>query len=378
MKLRDKDTDVELIARYVAGECSDRERAEVEALVAVDDEKSRVLRDIRALYDRPDRANGKIDIDTAWEELDRRLKARSNVSSARMIRLDGASAHERRSAYDRSPVPANLDGRGRRWKNARRRHVAGIAAVMLAVVVAAVMAGRLTVSVDETPSEAQQRVYATEKGQRMQVRLSDGSQIRLNVDSRLTIPATFGEGRREVRLEGEGYFEVARDKTIPFGISAGDARVEVLGTSFNVRSYPAETVTQVVVADGSVAVQPASGGTVDTVLLAGGEMASLTGEGHLAVLRDVDLERYLAWTEGRLVFVNAPLEVVAAQLEAWYDLEIDVPRYGVSPTFNGSFEDEPLSEILKTVAATLGLEFRRDKRHVTFYTVRPDDGHASK
>lgn len=369
MKLRNKDADTALLARYVAGECCKRGRAEVEALVAVDDEKSRLLKEIQRLFEQPPGTEPEIDIDAAWNEMDRRLKSTRSVPSARVFRLRSSTLYEDRQAEDRARREVN--DRSRQRKVAYRRDMVRIAVVLFAVVIGAVVAGRYSTTVEKPPSNVKERVYATAKGQRMQVRLSDGSEILLNVASQLIVPASFGEENREVELEGEGYFEVAHDERLPFRISAGDARVEVLGTSFNVRSNEAEAETQVVVAEGRVSVSPAPGGAADTVLLKSSQMASLSREGHLAVLRHIDIQRYLAWTEGRLLFDNASLEAVAAQLEAWYDLEIEIPHEGVGATFNGSFEDEPLSEILNTVAATLGLDFKRDKRHITFYSARP-------
>ena len=94
----------------------------------------------------------------------------------------------------------------------------------------------------------------------------------------------------------------------------------------------------------------------------------MANEALQSVERESDLSQYLGWTEGRLVFRDAPFEEVVALLERWYNLDIEtpVPHHTVG-TFNGSFKDESLREILSTVATTLGLNYRRAERRVTFY-----------
>ncbi len=207
------------------------------------------------------------------------------------------------------------------------------------------------------------RRFATDRGQRSSIHLADGSDVRLGPESRLEVPARFEGPSREVILHGEAFFDVAPDAARPFRIEAGAGRIEVRGTAFSVRTAGEQTT--VYVAEGLVALLP-SALMPDTVLVQPGRLAVISNRG--VTVESADAERYLGWLEGNLVFRGASFDEVERELERWYDLQVDLlaPRERVL-RLDAAFGDEPLSEILNTIAAALGLEYTRERRHITFY-----------
>lgn len=282
----------------------------------------------------------------------------------------------------REEVPVRPPARGvplqpRERPAASRRRFGSPARQLLRVaVVLLVLAGGVWLATSLMPERAAESVplawqeVTTEPGQRATVQLGDGTQVQLNVDSKLRFVSGFAPDQREVFLEGEAFFDVARDEHRPFVIHTGEAVVAVLGTAFSLRAYDDEPGVEVVVAEGAVSLRAAEAAVADTVVLRPGQLGRLPGDASPLVRRDVALGAYLAWTEGRLVFQDAPLDEVARQLERWYKLQVDL---AVAPEavdrLNASFGDESLSQILNAISASLNLEYTRTRRHVTFRPV---------
>src|SRR5690606_27619861 len=162
--------------------------------------------------------------------------------------------------------------------------------------------------------------YTTERGELARIRLADGTEVVLGVRSRLLVRADFATGPREVRLEGEAFFDVAEDAERPFSVHAEHATIRVLGTEVGARAR-GDGETSVVVSSGRVRLEAgaAAAGSdgaapVPAAELGPGQLGRLAaGMPHVAV-DDVDPATHLAWMERRLVFENAPLAEVLEQL----------------------------------------------------------------
>ena len=145
--------------------------------------------------------------------------------------------------------------------------------------------------------------------------LSDGSVVYLNADSRLRYPETFTGGERKVYLEGEAYFEVAKDASRPFKVVAREVEVNVLGTHFNVNAYPEHADVVTTLAEGKVQVA----GVASQAVLVPGEQAIASPEGM--EVRKVDVQAYTSWKNGVFVFRSMPLEEIMEQVYRWYGVE---------------------------------------------------------
>jgi len=173
-------------------------------------------------------------------------------------------------------------------------------------------------------------------GQKSTITLSDGSTVRLNSGSKLTYPAQFGEDVRDIKLEGEAFFEVAKNPDKPFKITSGELTTTVLGTSFNIRAYPDQKEIQVAVATGRVQVQAERSETNDSapdgsdsdqttqIYLTPNQVASYDMSSKNLSKATIEIEELIAWKDGWLIFNNQPLEEVAETLERWYGMNITI------------------------------------------------------
>ena len=348
--------DRELLAKFVAGECTSEEEAWIEEEMQRDPNVQAQVKRLRQVWKACRRTSNEWDVEDGWNECSARIRADRNekelTSADRRVRDRGRrpSGNRRRSSRSRA----------RKWGER-----VGVAALLLFGIVAATY---FTVG-EGRNAAAGNKVYATKKGQRATIRLVDGTQVRLNVDTKLAVAESFNDERRSVRLDGEAYFEVKSDSTRPFVVHTGEARIRVRGTKFNVLSYPDQNETAVAVTEGEVALQPLqSVGADSTAVLHQQSLGVVSKEGLEPVRRGMRLDAQVAWMEGKLVFQDASLQEVERKLERWYGLEVmsRVKPHGIVG-LNASFKDEPIDEVLQTIGTALGLKHIRDGEQVTFY-----------
>lgn len=171
------------------------------------------------------------------------------------------------------------------------------------------------------------------------VTLSDGTKVWLNSKSSLTYPVQFGEGEREVTLDGEAYFDVTKDKTRPFVVHSSTGIVEVLGTEFNVSDYPEEPSYVTTLVEGKVRMSPLEAEPSIRTVLNPGEQAVLNKQEHSsAFVREVDPLVYCAWKDGKFYFEDVPLSEILRTMGRWYNFDV-------------SFEKEYLGQIQFTGVA---------------------------
>ncbi|MCR8668945.1 FecR domain-containing protein [Aestuariibaculum sp. M13] len=187
---------------------------------------------------------------------------------------------------------------------------------------------------------------STPVGGQYNVVLADGTKVYLNAVSSIKYPTQFNEGKRIVELEGEAYFEVAKDKTKPFMVKSGNQTIQVLGTHFNVQAYTNESFIKTTLLEGSVAVSYKDQKTI----LKPGQQAKVTENSSAILVNDVDAESAVAWKDGRFKFDNADLKTVMNQLERWYDIQVEYKGDIPDLKFNGgTFMNKNLSEVLKVL-----------------------------
>lgn len=153
--------------------------------------------------------------------------------------------------------------------------------------------------------------------------LSDGTQVWLNCESSLRYPVSFTGGERKVEITGEAYFEVAKDAARPFKVllpaAAGTQphEVKVLGTHFNINSYPDEQDNKVTLLEGRIEV----GRNGENFTLLPGQQASII-TGKISIKNDVNLESVMAWKNGFFYFNSAGLEQIMRQVSRWYNIDV--------------------------------------------------------
>jgi len=197
-------------------------------------------------------------------------------------------------------------------------------------------------------------------GNRSVITLSDGSCVWVNAGSRLIYPSKFVDKTREVFLTGEAFFDIEKNEDHPFVVKTVDAKIEVLGTRFNVLAYPEDYSIQTVLVEGSVEIKKIKGGLFEKGLrLSPGELGYFNKKTHETRIYKVDVEPYILWTEGLFSFSNTDLSRVVKKLERYYNVRIqfDDPFKG-SIQITGKMDvTRGKDEVFEYISKLTGLEF---------------------
>lgn len=187
---------------------------------------------------------------------------------------------------------------------------------------------------------------STPIGGQYNIILADGTKVYLNAVSSIKYPTQFNGDKRVVELEGEAYFEVAKNKNKPFIVKSNNQSIEVLGTHFNVHSYNNESVVKTTLLEGSVAVTYKN----QKAILKPGQQSDVSDNFSKIKVKEVDPEEAVAWKNGRFKFDNADLKNVMRQLERWYGIKVEYRGNVSDVRFNGgTFRNKNLSEVLKVL-----------------------------
>lgn len=201
-------------------------------------------------------------------------------------------------------------------------------------------------------SETLYNTISIPKGGQYQLTLADGTKVWLNASSSLHYPVAFNKKNRTVNLEGEAYFEVAKDRSRPFQVFYKNMKVEVLGTHFNIMAYEDEQATKTTLLEGSVkisAITERSGqaGRAQSAILKPGEQAVATANAPLTIHHSSDVEEAVAWKNGFFHFDKADMPTVLRQVARWFNLEIVYKGPVSQDLFSGKIERNlPLQSIL--------------------------------
>ncbi|MCG8603977.1 FecR domain-containing protein, partial [bacterium] len=199
----------------------------------------------------------------------------------------------------------------------------------------------------------------TDYAQQLQLQLPDGSSVKLNSDSELEFTRAFHDSVRVVQLLGEAYFQVVKDQR-PFVVITENARIRVLGTSFNVSSRDSET--RVIVRTGKVSLQSAIASGHARVVLTADQMSECRGEGHPLQPVEVDTDHVLGWLEGNLVFERTQLRETVIELKRYYGVEIVLADSSLGfDTITGTFRNRSLETVLASICLSMDLSYSLEK-----------------
>ena len=194
----------------------------------------------------------------------------------------------------------------------------------------------------------------TPRGGQYAVVLSDGTKVWLNAASSLKYPVAFTGNERSVELNGEAYFEVAKDATKPFFVKSNTQTVEVLGTHFNINSYTDEKATKTTLLEGSVKVSNPSNTAI--IKLKPGQQA-VNGAGQMHIIYDADVDEAMAWKNGKFLFNDTELQTIMRQLSRWYDVDVEYKGTITERHYRGKISrNVPVSQIFE-ILKTSGLNF---------------------
>jgi transmembrane sensor len=226
---------------------------------------------------------------------------------------------------------------------------------------------------NRTQSETVWFQTSVARGQKSQLILPDGTQVWINSDSKISYPDNYGKKNRMVRLTGEAMFKVAKDADKPFFVDAGVAKVKVLGTTFNLKSYPEENEIETSLIEGSVefSIQPENPeSSAKTLKIKPGERLVYNKTKNSLVINSFDHKEIPDWTNNHLVFRNDSFENLVKKAERWYDIDIvyydstlDKQRLTVEMHPN-----EPLARLLEIIELTMNVECVHENDTVTIKT----------
>lgn len=202
----------------------------------------------------------------------------------------------------------------------------------------------------------------TPRGGQYRVQLSDGTKIWLNAASSLEYPVAFNGGEREVKLSGEAYFEVAADAFKPFYVTMNGMKVQVLGTSFNIKAYHDEREFTTTLTSGAVRVISSG----KQVTLKPGQQSTFTPASNALATEDGDPEGATAWKNGIINFRNDELSAVMREIGRWYDVDVvyDNKVTGNVHVTGAMRKQEYLSQALKILELTANVHFTVEGRTV--------------
>tara|TARA_R110002051_G_scaffold322113_2_gene411730 strand:- start:3335 stop:4510 length:1176 start_codon:yes stop_codon:yes gene_type:complete len=216
---------------------------------------------------------------------------------------------------------------------------------------------------NSTKSITYQNILRVPYGKTFKVILSDGSLVHLNSGSVLKYPSVFNKNKpREVFLEGEAFFKVSKDIHHSFLVSSKSSITRVYGTEFNVSEYLDENSTNIVLVEGSIGVKKNSG-TKDKEqyrLITPSQKASLRKNAKDFEITDVDVQKYIGWKDGILIFQNDRFEDIKKTLERHYNVKITNNYHEInSLRFNGDFQNDSIEKILNTIKTHTNFSFKR-------------------
>lgn len=205
-------------------------------------------------------------------------------------------------------------------------------------------------------------------GQRSRVVLRDGTKVFLNSESKIRYSdQAYGLTSRNIFLEGEAYFEVAKNADLPFVVTTKNLSTTALGTSFNVRAFKDETSSQISLIEGKVSVAEVNEDRIQSkpfLLLPEEEIYFNQGK---MVKRKFDKLQVISWKEGIIYFNETDFYEATRVLERWYNVKFDIKRIKNNTELKGTgtFKNESLENVLKALSYSLDFEFKIENDIVT-------------
>lgn len=220
----------------------------------------------------------------------------------------------------------------------------------------------------------------SEKGQRKEFTLPDGSRVWLNADTKIKYRKKFNQPVREVLLCGEAYFSVVKDATRPFIVKTYKLDIKVLGTVFNVKSYPGDKTIETTLVTGLVSIENNSDkeNKEPPVLVKAQQKAIFSISAEQIKVETVNVDKSTSWKNGKLVFDNESIDGVLAKLQRWYGVQVEVvgKNRHIEDRYTLTVKDENIEEVIKLLQYTSRITFKvedLDGTHKRIYEPNNDD-----
>lgn len=203
-------------------------------------------------------------------------------------------------------------------------------------------------------------------GQRVKLTLADGSLVWLNSKSKFSFPAGFKGANRTVKLNGEGYFEVAHNARQPFVVQTSQAMVTVKGTKFNLYAYGNEENIETTLLEGKVIFTENTASHKSKELAPHQQLVYNTVKGEISISDNIKDQDVISWVSGTYFFNNITIRDIIARLTHYYDVEVEVKDTSILEyTCIGKFRlDESLDDVLQVISTTRPFKYKIDGKKV--------------
>ena len=215
---------------------------------------------------------------------------------------------------------------------------------------------------NEVMKEPVYHTLATPKGGEYQITLPDGTKVWLNSYSSLSFPEAFSGQERRVKLNGEAYFEVAKNKDKPFYVSVNDVTIRVLGTHFNISAYRDDKEITTTLLEGSVQVAKNNKQNI----LKPGQQAIVASTSDVIAVSEARIKEVMAWKNGYFIFNDEDIFSIMKQISRWYDVEVEYKGDFGGQRFGGTFyRSKSISELLRHLERIGKIHFKIDEGRIT-------------
>jgi hypothetical protein len=324
-----------LLSRIITGEASLDEKRDFYLRISENKEEEELFFNVKSLWLRASILEPAMDVDSEYEEL---LKRFSNPSDRTGLRI---------------------------WKN-----ILKYAAITLFILSVGGLSGYFIskssakndffVAYGKSSAVINQEI-STNFGARMKFQLSDGTTVHLNSGSKLVFPTNFNKNFRKVELTGEAFFEVTPDPDRPFTVQTSAINVKVLGTSFNLKAFPESKEISATLVNGKISLEKETAGVFNEIAILNPHERAVYNEENkmLRVSVQEDLDKFIAWKDGKLVFFNDPIDELAEKLGIWYNVTVKIGNKNLQKCrFTATFTDEPIEQVLDLLSKSSPIKYR--------------------
>jgi len=334
---------IDLITRYFSNEITQSDAEILAEWLNQDAENLKIFKEYQKAWEIIEKTRiEQLDVDTAWRKLEGKIH---ETEETPVIPRQSFLSARQRGNNDRHRFV-------NRTFPVRYQRLLKMAAVILIVAIPVFFVFRYLVKPEPNKLNASTGI--------MESKLPDGTSVTLNTGSLLEYPSGFTGSERDVILAGEAWFEVAHDKTKPFIISNGKARIEVLGTSFYVNTKNSGGNIEVILSSGKVAIYYNDQPSIRVQLIPG-EKAEIMNEQEKISKSSNDDENFLSWKTKIFVFNDKPLSKIIQVLNKVYHSNIRFSNDQISNCrITATFDNQPLESILNVLKSTVNLTITKN------------------
>lgn len=349
--------DWQLLAKYLSGETSDEESAKVINWLETDKENQKLFDSMKGVWESPGKDYEPSDVKSLWAAVAERAGITGESKEQIIYKIPDKRQDE--SIY--SMVFSQL-----------RTPVLRYAAVILLAISIPVLY-YLFSGQGEDVDMVQWKTVTVDYSKQSSLTLNDGTTLFLDSGSRIQIPENFGVASREVKVEGEVYFEVSPDLEKPFSVYSANAVVKVLGTKLNIRAWKETGKVEVAVTEGRVSFSDDEA-PEKQIILNKGFAGSLSKAGELSEPRQINIEKVLSWMKGEMSFDDVPFSEILAQVERWYDIRFSLKDSTIiNERLSVSINKNSLPDVLEVLSTLTDTEYKIDDKEISLIPLESKD-----